>query len=79
MTDELRAEWDTFLNGHWQKEMPKKVGEYPLATLDGELGGRGLVYFAGGFRSVHTWRGWWWSEPIPDMPPLESLRKETSG
>lgn len=64
--------WTRFLDGRWQQEMPERIGEYPVATRSGDLGETRIVYRHEGklhvANSVSGWGGWWWSEPLPDLP-----------
>jgi hypothetical protein len=75
-----KEKWNKFLQGHWQREKPLVEGLYPLATLDGDLtSDKGIIYKdpeTGNMKSVRTWGGFWWSEPVPDLPavPEELLR-----
>jgi len=69
------------MNGHWQREIPKKAGRYWTATIYKRLAAievvvyenDGNLYYAGGYPIGHKfencWLGWWWSEPI-ETPPL---------
>ena len=69
--DKWKEEWIRFLNGKWQKEVPKKPGRYPQALAWGEYqGDMGLIYEhpKKGLVVIKEWGGWWWSEPFPKMP-----------
>jgi hypothetical protein len=72
MDEEVRKRWDKFLNGHWQREMPQKRGRFRLASVDGSFVPEfGIIYFdptEKKYCSVSNWGGWWWSEPMPDLP-----------
>lgn len=77
----------TFAKGHWTKEPPTEVGVYILAenyayypvrpsyTMT-VLYHRGNVQYVlpGGIpKEKPSWEGWFWSAPIPVLPPpLES-------
>ncbi len=63
-------EWEAFLNGHWQKEIPQKEGLYPTAARNGDRAHDKVVYY---FYDRYEpapgpWSGWWWSEPFPELP-----------
>jgi len=61
------------LNGRWQLDLPMTEGQFPLATRQGESAGFGVVYrdkATGELKSVKVWGGFWWSEPMPEMPPV---------
>lgn len=70
-----------FISGHWQKEMPTKVGTYPTANKQGEraedrriiITKGGKVYDPTSLTNIHVnggtdWTSWWWSEPYPELP-----------
>jgi hypothetical protein len=73
--------WMPFINGHWQKEMPTKVGTYPTASRQGEraedrhiiITKEGKAYALSSTTNIYAnggtdWTGWWWSEPYPELP-----------
>lgn len=66
----MNTPWETFLSGHWQRDVPQKSGNYPVATRDKLDAGFRVVYLHpdGEYRSVYEHGGWWWSEPLPDLP-----------
>lgn len=72
------------MKGFWQREMPRRAGDYWTATRAGDLGGLKGVYKAsdGTFKVVGLpWNGWWWSEPVkmpPAPPPWEADPKMAS-
>lgn len=64
----MNKEWIKFLDGHWQKEMPRAEGQFFTATRDGKGAGLQTVYQhpdTSRFHSVWPWEGWWWSVPLP--------------
>lgn len=67
-----QADWKKFLAGHWQREMPAKEGKYPTASHNGTQCAYIVVYLDPKDNVMKSypkgWGGWWWSEPIPDMP-----------
>lgn len=73
--DEL-SPWERFASGHWVKDMPLRAGRYPTATRDGLCAEDISVVelSPGRFQSVLEntvgvqWRGYWWSEPYPQLP-----------
>jgi hypothetical protein len=76
--DELgfKQSWERFLGGHWTREQPTKPGHYPVQGVKcGEVDGNTpsilvIVYKAKGeLRLTQSWGGWWWSEPLPNLPP----------
>lgn len=75
----MNEEWTRFLGGKWQKDMPKQSGRFPVKAFAGEGKTEESYSFAIVFedqvthehRSVHSWGGLWWSEPIPDELPRE--------
>ncbi|WNM70235.1 hypothetical protein [Myxococcus phage Mx1] len=72
MDEKYAKAWQKFLAGHWQKELPSREGTYPIATTAGDQAGTSIVYIypnTGEACSVRPWGGYWWSEPIPDLPP----------
>lgn len=75
MRDETRKEWERFLTGKWQLEMPQQEGRFPVQPRNdagfpiyaGDWGVE-VIYKdprTGNFKSVHDWGGFWWSEPFP--------------
>ncbi|OPZ74180.1 MAG: hypothetical protein BWY79_02151 [Actinobacteria bacterium ADurb.Bin444] len=73
MTMDNTNEWATFLAGHWTLERPTRPGTYP--TCARECPGTGNQYVVayvdpktGGVKLVGEWRGWFWSEPRPNLP-----------
>jgi len=76
MQTDLRAQWLTFLDGHWQWTIPSMEGTYFRRTLDGLDGGIGVVYKerdTGRFKSASIeCGGYWWSVPIPGLPHVET-------
>lgn len=72
------------MRGHWQREMPKRAGDFWTATRIGDMGGLKSVYKAtdGTFKVVGLpWNGWWWSEPVkmpPAPPPWEAEPKSAT-
>jgi hypothetical protein len=70
--DALADAWTKFLAGHWQTDMPQAEGVYPTAHRDGEQGFTGTVYRnpqTGKFHAARIHHAWWWSEPVPSLPP----------
>ena len=72
MTATKLAEWEQFLTGHWQRELPKVEGRYLLATKQGEPTSETVVVYRDprtcDIRGQKSWGGWYWSEPTPDLP-----------
>ncbi len=71
MSEALLDSWAKFIQGHWQREMPTGPGRYPTANRVGNTTGSRVVYT---HPTTHKpqgdrpWKGWWWSEPFPEMP-----------
>jgi hypothetical protein len=68
--------WERFLGGHWTRVRPTKPGYYPVEGVAcGQLPGKApsttvLAYDdQGTLRFSQSWGGWWWSEPLPMLPP----------
>jgi hypothetical protein len=90
MEQHYLKEWKRFLTGHWQKEMPKREGAYPIHPRsdprypgmtanvvhhDGKYFCANYLPLGRNWADGHipegtSWAGWWWSEPIPDLPPV---------
>jgi hypothetical protein len=70
-------EWQRFMSGYWQKEIPRRPGLYPVAFLDGaqDLSGRLVYMHKDEPKSDVGWDGWWWSEPYPGLPPIPDVDK----
>lgn len=74
----MNEEWNRFIAGKWQKEMPQKSGKYPVKSFRKENETMAGYSFEVVFedrvthecRSVHSWGGLWWSEPLPDEMPV---------
>ena len=72
--------------GHWTKTPPTKPGMYRVADREGDEASSLYVCIIDGTlmcpRSHDTlppsdaWRGWWWSEPIEDLPKPPSWDAE---
>jgi len=75
----LRSQWAAFVRGSWTDRAPQEAGLY--FVRDRDLGRRSvrelrrvgsrLVDVSGGVvpaGAVSTWRGYWWSEPVPGLP-----------
>lgn len=73
-----------FSEGEWVRETPTEPGDYHVRTRDGYYAGvRTLAYLGNTNKLVDTrniehvegrvttWKGFWWSKPIPEMPPLK--------
>ena len=71
----LKKEWARFLAGHWTKERPTVPGRYAQADSTGEQSGvHGVIYIDPRTkepRSVTSHGGYWWSEPYPELPPVD--------
>lgn len=68
--------WSRFLHGHWTREKPTKPGTYPIEGVkcgrpEGTLPSSVVVVAKLGDALIYTqdWKGWWWSEPFPMLPP----------
>lgn len=71
MTPEHSYTWAKFLAGHWQKETPSAEGAFPTAARAGEYSGLQVVYRhpdTKEFMLVRGHGGWFWSEPLPELP-----------
>jgi hypothetical protein len=70
-----KENWDKFLNGYWTKDKPTKPGTYPTAASNKckcGLGAWAVIYeYHGELKIVNNWGGYFWSEPIPEMPDIE--------
>lgn len=74
MDEKSRKKWEVFLNGHWQKEIPQKAGEYPTKSVDDYAGGLIVVYIdrdTKRAKSTKSWGGYYWSEPLPSLPDVK--------
>jgi hypothetical protein len=71
-TSVLSFAWLRFLSGHWTREAPTEPGVYPTCPLNCPAGKSmptvTAVAHAGGVRLLDEWRGWFWSEPLPQLP-----------
>jgi hypothetical protein len=83
--DELgfKQSWERFLGGRWTRERPRKPGYYPVEGVqsgepDGSIPSKMvLVYEAEGkLCFAQSWGGWWWSEPLPMLPPTPDCNDE---
>ena len=68
--------WDDFLCGHWTRECPTKPGYYPVEGVScgdpvGIVPSKTVIAYnnQGQLKLSQTWGGWWWSEPLPMLPP----------
>jgi len=71
-------QWAVFLQGHWQRKLPKKPGLYPIANMNGErLSDKWITLNSKGkpvdlnsiiLSNSPKFVGWWWSEPYPNLP-----------
>ena len=75
--------WKKFAQGHWQKEMPRRQGTYPTATRERRRAADRTVVITTkdkfldvrsrmgtdpkGLEEGTRWKGWWWSEPYPEL------------
>lgn len=73
--------WVKYSQGRWTRETPKEPGTYTVTTADPELLG-----CAPGHSTIHVvrmpngdlyvtnenFKGYWWSEPLPDLPTVAS-------
>lgn len=77
---DIEGHWSRdFLVGHWTREHPKTVGlwvyhpdSHPPECI------HEVVYISeedieNG--TTHRWQCWWWSIPLPELPPLPNLRE----
>ncbi len=72
----VSAEWQEFLNGHWQREIPQKDGLYPTADFTGTETGLIVVYQNQKtmvFSTPRPWQGWFWSVAYPGLPLAEKF------
>ena len=83
---DFKTAWARFLSGHWTRERPTRPGYYPIQCLkSGETEGTTpsslcLVYeLEGEIRFTQGWGGWWWSEPLPDLPPTPDAAEANHG
>lgn len=72
----LSDRWALFLGGHWTRERPTKPGYYPVEAVtcgdqDGVVPSLTVLAYDdhGQLRFAQSWGGWWWSEPLPALPP----------
>lgn len=72
MDEDLRAQWERFLNGHWQLEVPQKPGKYPTKHLTKDWQYPDIVVYEHLDGTYHSttpdFGGYIWSEPRPNMP-----------
>ena len=91
------ADWLLFLQGHWTLTPPTKIGSYIIASRAGEVSLPRVLLFndpetgelramrftrhARGRDASDVWGGYWWSEPVPELPvvPVIEFDTETSG
>lgn len=79
MKPEFKEAWETFLAGKWTQTMPTKPGRYlvtdsaGLANVTFGLNGKILQVAEDLNRKLFAvggdFYGYWWSVPIPEMPP----------
>ena len=78
MEDNIRQQWERFLNGHWQEKMPEATGSIPVKAREedrtkGTAGYHTVTTYAdpvtGKIKPVRPWGGFWWSERMPDELP----------
>ena len=74
LVTDFRVKMETFMRGEWTLEMPDKPGTYPVCGRNCPPDGSTIVVVylhstTGKPTPTHTWGGWWWSEPLPDLPP----------
>jgi len=70
--------WGRFLSGHWTRTRPTTPGTYSVVGVDcGEPDGvrisqtlTVILLSTGTLYYTCSWGGWWWSEPLPKLPPL---------
>ena len=62
---------ENFKNGHWTLDMPQQKGVYQCRARNCTSGETKVVVYElnGEMFSTIPWGGYWWSEPLPDMPP----------
>lgn len=61
------------MTGKWVDKMPNRVGKFPVADKSNTNGSFHyvVVYQETGtqkFCAASRWSGWWWSEPLPNLP-----------
>lgn len=73
----IDVEWQKFLFfGRWQEEKPEKPGVYPIMENDEfnrELRPERTITILSdgkmfGNTWIEEWGGYWWSEPMPNLP-----------
>jgi hypothetical protein len=65
--------------GKWQREMPTEEGVYFVRARDVPVGQNMITLYKdpeGKIKSTQSWGGWWWSKPIPELPPTPDMEKE---
>jgi hypothetical protein len=79
----MEHEWKLFLSGYWTRERPTKPGLYVVEGVGGgEPRGVSLskTIFAymndGAVKFTQPWGGWWWSEPVPNLPATPDTQPE---
>lgn len=69
--DGVTSSWTGYLNGHWTKTTPTRVGRYLVADKNGIIAGYIALYrdpASGEIKQTKEWKGWWWSFPLPPTP-----------
>jgi hypothetical protein len=73
--DTFQAQVDAYRKGSWTRNFPTLPGIYHVRALGSDCAAMGhneiVVYKRpdGVLQSVDSWGGWWWSVPIPELPP----------
>tara|TARA_R100001079_G_C4449214_1_gene152744 strand:+ start:1386 stop:1943 length:558 start_codon:yes stop_codon:yes gene_type:complete len=78
MNRKQKEEWTRFHSGKWTLAMPEAPGRYPTMGVLGDPGDVITVVGlpSGGLYTPSKWRGYFWSEPLPDNYGLPALSKE---
>lgn len=78
MSPELLTAWKVFLTGHWTRTTPTSPGTYRVCSVDGNPETTSATVTLIRDPQTHEvvplfpWGGWWWSEPLPPLPPLDT-------
>lgn len=68
----VSSAWQRFLAGHWTREAPTRPGAYVTCPLECPASRTFPTAVAiereGRVELLEPWHGWFWSEPLPQLP-----------